>query len=398
MNGAHIVIAIVMMLGVARVAVAQQTALDEIVRRERVAQIQNYRATIEHTRQLLQSGAADYRVRGALASSADIADQLTSQLAQVAAISDASTLERGYHLWQGIDQHSLVNSAVVFARLLAEKRIVFDERMMQPWQRFAQTIAGIVQANGTGPFDRVENLPRLKAELWRLRFVHSVRGAQERIDRTEIAIQNLETRLTQQQEAEQVTAMLRANIAAGKTDATLEQRIAALPEDLRVSLEAARREAEESKAQKLAQAQEEQRRQEAALERQREIDEGIRLRKEEIETGKPNPIAERQRRADPGLAQSVKTWEEAYRQEQAEKKAAEAKRKLAEIERAKAEAQQRREAAAAARRADAEEAEREATEAKRKLAEIERRSTSNESATPQPEVQKKLEELSLENS
>lgn len=351
MNGARVAITIVVLLGVARTVVAQQSALDEILRRERIAQIQNYRTTIEQTRQLLQSGATDYRVRGAFATAADIADQLTSQLAQVAAISDASLLERGYQQWQGIDQHALVDSAIVFARFLAEKHIVFDERMMRPWQRFAQTIVGIVQANGNAPFDRVEDLPRLKAELWHLRFVHSVRGAQERIDRTEAAIQSLEARLAQQQEADRITATLRANIAAGKTDAALEQRIAALPEDLRVSVEAARREAEESKARKLAQAQEEQRRQEAALKRQREIDEAIRLRKEEIETGKSNPVAERQRRADPGLAQSVKVWEEAYRQEQAERKAAEAKRKLAEIERAKAEEQQRRESEAAKQRA-----------------------------------------------
>lgn len=389
MRGARVVVATMIVLALAGVAPAQQAALDDILRRERVAQIQNYRATIEQTRQLLQSGATDYRVRGALASAADIADQLTSQLTQVSAISEASTLERGYQLWQGIDQHALVDSAVVFARFLAEKRIVFDERMMQPWQRFAQTIVGIVQANGNGPFDRVEDLPRLKVELWHLRFVNSVRGAQERIDRTEVAIKNLEARLAQQQEADWIAATIRASITAGKTDTALEQRIAALPADLRAAVEAARREAEESKAQRLAQAQEEQRRQEAALKRRQEIDEAIHLRKEEIESGKPNAIADRQRRADPGLAHSVKVWEEAYRQEQVEKKAAAAKRKLAELERAKAEEQRRRQAENAARRADAERAEMGATEAKRELAETERRSTSNQSATPQPDIQKK---------
>lgn len=391
MNTARVVIAIVVILGVASAAVAQQAALDEIMRREHAAQIQNYRATIEQTQQLLQSGATDYRVRAALASAADIADQLTSQLAQVAAVSDASTLERGYQQWEATGQQALVQSAIVFARFLAEKRVVFDERLMQPWQRFAQTVVGIVQANGNPPFDRVDDLPRLKAELWRLRFVRSARGVQDRIGQMEVAIQSLEARLAQQQEADRIKATLQTNIATGKTDAALEQRITALPEDLRVSVEAARREAEESKARRVAQAEEEQRRQEAALKYQREIDEAIRLRKEEIETGKANPVAERQRRADPGLAQSVKVWEEAYRQEQAEKKAAEAKRKLAEIERVKAEEQRRRQAESAARRADVEQAEKEATEAKRKLAE-KRRSTSNHSA-PQPDVQKKLEEL-----
>jgi hypothetical protein len=350
-------IALLFILALTGAARAQQ-------RNEVAAQIQQYIATVEQGRQILQSvsnpnAAGDAfspegtRVRWALATVTPIAANLTTQFAQLADVTDATTLERGYAMWQTTGQVELVDSLMGFGRLLVEKHITMSPQDAQSWQALAQSIGGVIQANGNDP-ERVVDLPRLKAEFWRLKFVHAARGATERLDRTQVAIHNLETRLAQEQEAKGLTQALQANIAAGKTDASLEPRIAALPEDLRASVEASRRAAEASKAQKLAQTQEDQRRQEASLKRQREIDEAIRLRKAELETGQTNPVAERQRQGDAGLAHSVKVWEEAYQQEQADKKAAEARRKLAEIERARAEEQQRRQAEATARRAEEE--------------------------------------------
>ena len=341
-------IALLFILALTGAARAQQ-------RNEVAAQIQQYIATVEQGRQILQSvsnpnAAGDAfspegtRVRWALATVTPIAANLTTQFAQLADVTDATTLERGYAMWQTTGQVELVDSLMGFGRLLVEKHITMSPQDAQSWQALAQSIGGVIQANGNDP-ERVVDLPRLKAEFWRLKFVHAARGATERLDRTQVAIHNLETRLAQEQEAKGLTQALQANIAAGKTDASLEPRIAALPEDLRASVEASRRAAEASKAQKLAQTQEDQRRQEASLKRQREIDEAIRLRKAELETGQTNPVAERQRQGDAGLAHSVKVWEEAYQQEQADKKAAEARRKLAEIERARAEEEAGRRAA-----------------------------------------------------
>jgi hypothetical protein len=104
----------------------------------------------------------------------------------------------------------------------------------------------------------------------------------------------------------------------------------------------------------------EQRQREAVLTRQRAIDEAIQLRKEEIEGGKPNPRLSEQRRSNTEIDKAVSGWEQAYRREVAEKKAAEARKQLAEIERARTEEQRRREAEALARKAQEEKDAREA--------------------------------------
>jgi hypothetical protein len=354
MVGVRIAIAAVIVLALAGAARAQQGTLDQLLRAERTKDIETRLATVEQVRRAIESNfaaAGDPRLRGAFASAMDTVEALSGQLEQLTAVTDAAVLERALESWQATGQLTLLDAVVVFGRMIAERKIPIEQRYVSQWNRFGQTAIGLVRANGNAPFDRVEDLPRLKTELARLRFVRAVRGAGERIEQTQAAIQSLEARVAQQRETAQIVTRLEADIAAGKTDAALEQRIAALPPDARATVEAARKAAEDSKSRTLSQAREDQARQETALARQREIDEAIRLRKQEIESGKANPAAEQARQKDAGLARAVKVWEDAYRQARAEQKAGEARQKLAEAERAKAEAERQRAAVAATQRA-----------------------------------------------
>lgn len=230
-------------------------------------------------------------------------------------------------------------------------------------QGFGGTVAQLLNLNVEaipGQGSAQSALASLKPTVWKLRFIEPAGDARAKIATGESNIRTLETLLAQEQEIESIKTSLRGSIASGKTDANLEQRIAALPPDRRNEVEAFRKQEQDAKEQQLAKALEEQQTQERVLQRQRLVDEAINLRIQEIETGKPNPTAEAQRRANPELKRAVERWETAYRQDQAEKKAEEARRKLAEAEQAKAEAEQRRRAEAIARQQQEEKASREA--------------------------------------
>lgn len=184
-----------------------------------------------------------------------------------------------------------------------------------------------------------DDIMLLRAVYWKLRFIEPVLGVKGMLASVKDKI-----------ELVSVKNALKQNIAEGKTDVELEQRITKLSEDARKDIEDLRKKLLEEKARQLAMAKQEEARREDALRKQHEIDQAIKLRKEEIDYSKSNPVLQQQLNADPELKSAVDLWESQYRKELADKKAWEAKRKLEEIESAQAEGRRRREAEIAERR------------------------------------------------
>lgn len=179
----------------------------------------------------------------------------------------------------------------------------------------------------------------LRAVYWKLRFIEPVPGVKEMLASVNDKI-----------EVVSVKNALKQNIAEGKTDIELEQRITKLPEDARKDIEDLRKKLLEEKGRQLAIAKQEEARREKALRKQQKIDQAIKLHKEEIDSSKTNPVLQQQLNADPELKSAVDLWETQYRKELADKKAWEAKRELKKIESAQAEERRRKEAEIAERR------------------------------------------------
>lgn len=264
-------------------------------------------------------------------------NQMYGRYAQQLAYSEFSSstnsveLESAYRNWESSKKLQMLHELIEFVKIIPMN----DRRQYYELQHFSKYLHTIMDSC-LQLKDSSEDMNLLKALYWKLRLIEPVKGVDKELASVETKIEILS-----------VKTALKQNVAEGRTDYELEQRISKLPEDARKEIQELRNKLLEEKSRQLAMAKEEEARKEKALKRQREIDQAIKLRKEEIDTGRTNSTLQQQLSADSELKSAVVLWERQYRKELADKKAWEAKKKLEEMELAKKEEARKKELATA---------------------------------------------------
>lgn len=278
---------------------------------------------------------------------------------------EPAKLEATYKEWKNDRRLDALHELIRSGRLMATNKICRYE-----CGTFSTNIYRVLQSTEVLEKKALDStdLNPLYVAYWRLLFIepYSYTGGSKdylltssddiktRISRIENRIKESQVILAEKMEIESIKTALKDTIDTGKLNAELEERISALPDAQRTSIEAFRKDLLDEKKTELAKAQEEKERREKMLARQLEIEQAIKWRQGEIETGKPNSAAQKQRQGDPEIRKAVELWEIEHKKEKAEKRADEAKQKLAAMERAK-EGERKRKEAQEVRRKEAEE-------------------------------------------